>query len=164
MEESSGLKNESPLKIEKNYLISNKTHLKIYSSKYNEKTKKEMEKKMKIVFTPSFNEMVNLIHFGIAINRSLIFEGLPGEGKEKAINYVCELLDYDIENIIITNNFTVKDLFKKNVVKYNDINKVVELEEIETKLSEKLNQKNKPKAQNVKKRRKKREEKEIILK
>ena len=159
MEESSGLKNESPLKIEKNYLISNKTHLKIYSSKYNEKTKKEMEKKMKIVFTPSFNEMVNLIHFGIAINRSLIFEGLPGEGKEKAINYVCELLDYDIENIIITNNFTVKDLFKKNVVKYNDINKVVELEEIETKLSEKLNQKNKPKAQNVKKKKKKKRRK-----
>ena len=65
-------KNESPLKFENNYLISNQTHLKIYSNKFNEK--EDIEREMNIVFTPTFNEMVNLIHFGIATNKPLIFE------------------------------------------------------------------------------------------
>ena len=64
-------------------------------------------------------------------------------------------MDYDVENIIITSNFSVKDLFKKIVVKSN--NNDVELEEIETKLYEKINSKNKINVQN--KRRKKRKKK-----
>ena len=157
--ESSSFENESSLKFENNYLFSNKTHLKIYSNKFNEK--EEIEKNMKIVFTPTFNEMVNLIHFGIATDTSLIFEGFPGQGKQKAINYVCELLDYDVENIIITSNFSVKDLFKKTVVKSND-NDEVELEEIKTKLYEKLNSKNKIKARNKKIKKRKKKGKNII--
>ncbi len=124
---SSSFVNESPLYFHNNYLLSNKTYLKKYSNKCNQQ--KEIEKNMKIVFTPTFNEMVNLIHFGITTDTPLIFEGFPGQGKQKAINYVCQMLDYDVENIIITSNFLVKDLFKKNVVKSND-NDDVELEEI----------------------------------
>ena len=150
-------KNESSLIFKNNYLISNETNLRIYSNKFNEK--KEIEKNMEIVFTPTFNEMVNLIHFGIATNKSLIFEGFPGQGKQKAINYVCELLGYNIENIVITSNFSVKDLFKKNIIKSNDKGDV-ELEEIETKLYEKLKAKKliKEKNKGKKKRKKKRKE------
>ena len=63
------------------------------------------------------------------------------------------MLDYDVENIIITSNFLVKDLFKKNVVKSNDHDDV-ELEEIETKLNEKINSKNNIKAKNNKRKKK----------
>ena len=148
---SSSFVNESPLYFHNNYLLSNKTYLKKYSNKFNQQ--KEIEKNMKIVFTPTFNEMVNLIHFGITTDTPLIFEGFPGQGKQKAINYVCQMLDYDVENIIITSNFSVKDLFKKIVVKYND-NDDIELEEIETKLNEKINSKNNIKANNNKRKKK----------
>ena len=153
--DSVSFKNESSLKFENNYLISDQTNLKIYSNKFNEKEK--IEKNMNIIFTPLFNEMVSLIHFGIATNKSLIFEGFPGQGKQTAINYVCNLLDYSVENIIITSNFSVKDLFKKIVV--SSKNNEVELEEIETKLNEKLHSKNKIKIKNNKKNKRKKIEK-----
>ena len=43
-------------------------------------------------------------------------EGFPGQGKQKVINYISDLLNYDIENIIITNNLSVEDLFKKTIL------------------------------------------------
>ena len=124
-----------PLYFKNNYLFSNTTNLKIYADS------KEIIKK-DIAFTPIFNEMVDLIHFTISTNTSLIFEGVPGQGKQKAINYICDLLGYEVEDIIITTNFTVKDLFKKTVIKCND--EKVELEEIKTKLKEKLYPKDTP--------------------
>ena len=64
--------------------------------------------------------MIDLLHFGICTGTPIIFEGSPGQGKQKAINYISELLDYDVENIIITSDFSVNDLFKKNVLVSND--------------------------------------------
>ena len=90
-----------------------------------------------IVFSPVFNEMIDLIHFGICTGTSLIFEGYPGQGKQKAVNYVCGLLNYEIENIVITSNFSAKDLFKKSIVQTNSDGNV-EIVDIETKLYEKI--------------------------
>jgi len=105
---------QSPLKNENNFLISKISKLKIYSPKIDEKDTDN------IVFTPVFNEMADLLHFGICTGTPLILEGFPGQGKQKVINYISNLLNYDVENIIITNNFSVNDLFKKTVLESKD--------------------------------------------
>ena len=90
-----------------------------------------------IAFTPVFNEMIDLIHFGFCTGTSIIFEGFPGQGKQKAVNYYCKLLNCDVENIVITSNFTAKDLFKKSIVQTNS-NGIVEIVEVKTKLYQTL--------------------------
>ena len=59
-----------------------------------------------------------VIHFGICTCTSMIFEGNPRQGKKAEIEYSCQdLLDYEIENIIITKSFNLKDLFSKTIIK-----------------------------------------------
>ena len=103
---------ESPLKYENNFLISRVSNLKIQTKMEIELNENEFND---IVFTPSFNEMLDLIHFGICTGTPILLEGYPGQGKQKVINYISDLLNYEVENIIITSNFTVDDLFKKTV-------------------------------------------------
>ena len=93
----------------------------------------------KIIYTGIFNELVDLIHFGICINKPLILEGSSGQGKQTAINYISKILNYQVENIIITKSFSVNDLFKKTVIdtKKNE----VELIDIETQLFVKFHEK-----------------------
>jgi MoxR-like ATPase len=76
--------------------------------------------------------MIDLIHFGFCTGTSLIFEGFPGQGKQKAVNYYCNLLNCEDENIVITSNFSAKDLFKKSIVQTNSSG-IVEIVEVETK-------------------------------
>ena len=47
---------------------------------------KEIEKE--IVFIPQFNEMIEILHFGLVNNVPLILEGMPGKGS----NYVLIIL------------------------------------------------------------------------
>ena len=54
---------------------------------------KEVERD--IAFTPQFNEMMEIIHFGLANNVPVILEGMPGQGKQLCINYIADLLGYD---------------------------------------------------------------------
>ena len=75
--------------------------------------------------------MLDLLHLCICTRTSLIFEGSSGQGKQTAINYISTLLNCHIENIIITKNFTFKDLYKKSIVFTNN-NGEVELKDIET--------------------------------
>ena len=128
------INNESPLIYEKGYLISKVTDLKV-KSQYN---KKEYNN---IVFTPEFNEMADLLHFGICTGTPIILEGSPGQGKQKVINYISDLLDFDVENIIITDDFTVDELFKNRVIQSND-NKSFKIEYIKTKLQKFLSKSN----------------------
>ena len=118
----------SPLYYDNNFLISRISNLRIYSQNIN---KIEFEN---IAFTPIFNKIIDLLHFGICTGTSIILEGGPGQGKQKAINYISNLLDYDVENIVITNNFSVDDLFKKTILSKKD--GIIGIEQIITKLSE----------------------------
>ena len=90
-------------------------------------------------FTPLFNKLIDLIHFGICTSTSLILEGNPGQGKRTAINYVCKILNFDVENIIITKSFSVKDLFKKTIIETKE--KSIELSKITSQLYNILNKK-----------------------
>ena len=83
--------------------------------------------------------MIDLIHFGICTSTPLIFEGFPGQGKKKAINYVSKLIGYEVENIVITSNFTSKDLFKKTIIQ--NFNNNISINDVETKLTKILNSK-----------------------
>ena len=104
---------------------------------------KEPRKSIK-QFTPLFNLLIDLIHFGICTCTPLIFEGNPGQGKQAAIEYVCkDLLDYEVENIIITKSFNLKDLFSKTIIEPKKNDKNFEPMEMVTKLYEKLYNENK---------------------
>ena len=91
-------------------------------------------------FTPLFNKLIDLIHFSICTSTSLILEGNPGQGKQTAINYVCKILNFEVENIIITQSLSVKDLFKKTIIETKE--KSIELFEITSQLYNILNKKN----------------------
>ena len=131
--ESEFKKGENILELKNNYICSIASGLKISIDGFPDfQTKKK--------FTPLFNKLVDLIHFGICTSTPLILEGNPGQGKQTAINYVCSLLNYEIENIIITKSFSVKDLFKKTIIEKKG--KVIELYEITSQLYNILNNKN----------------------
>ena len=118
---------ESPLSYEKGFLISKVSNLKI-------KCLNNQKEYNNIIFTPEFNEMVDLIHFGICTGTPIILEGTPGQGKQKVINYVGNLLDFDIENIIITDNFSVSELFQNRIIESNN-NRAFKIKYVDTKLS-----------------------------
>ena len=54
--------------------------------------------------------MIEIIHFGLVNNVPVILEGVPGQVKELCINYISELLGYEIVNIMIFQSTKVEDL------------------------------------------------------
>ena len=96
---------------------------------------KEIEKE--IAFTPQFNEMIEIIHFGLVNNVPVILEGMPGQGKQLCINYISELLGYEVVNIMISQSTKVEDLLGKNIIT-KDKNKNIKVILNETKLSKAL--------------------------
>ena len=129
---------KNPLYYEDNCLISKITKLKIDldTNLQNDKLNPQ-----NIIFIPTLNKMLDILHFGICTGTPLIFEGYSGQGKQTAINYICNLLNYDIENIIITKNLTYKDLYKKIIIENNSHGEV-EIVDIHTRLYEALNKGN----------------------
>ena len=99
------------------------------------------EKEKGIAFTHRFNEMVEIIYFGLANNVPLILEGMPGQGKQLCINYIAELLGYEIINIMISQSTKVEDLLGKNIIT-KDKNKNIKVILNETKLSKALKKQN----------------------
>ena len=131
------MKERSPLKIEDNWCISKISNLKFFLSKgihY-----KYFEIYDNLMFTPVFNEMIDLIHFGIYTGTPIILEGHPGQGKNTAINYINKLLNYNIENIVITYNLTVENLFKKTILEPRE-NYEFKLNGVDTKLNKILSE------------------------
>ena len=90
-----------------------------------------------IAFTPQFNEMIEIIHFGLSNNVPVILEGMPGQGKQLCINYISEILGYEVINIMISQSTKVEDLLGKNVIT-KDKNKNIKVILNETKLSKAL--------------------------
>jgi MoxR-like ATPase len=95
------------------------------------------EKEKDIAFTNQFSEMVEIIHFGLANNVPVILEGMPGQGKQLCINYIAELLGYEVINIMISQSTKVEDLLGKNIIT-KDKNKNIKVLLNETKLSKAL--------------------------
>ena len=94
-----------------------------------------------IAFTHQFNEMVEIIHFGLVNNVPVILEGMPGQGKHLCINYISELLGYEVINIMISQSTKVEDLLGKNIIK-KDKNNNIKVILNETKLFKALKKQN----------------------
>ena len=124
-------KDEMPFILEKNKLISKVTNLKLSIQSFSDLKSNNIN----IAYTNSFNKMLDLIHFSFCIGIPIIFEGIPRQGKKTSINYMAKLLDYEIENIVITSNFTINDLFFSQIISTED---EIEIKENETKLFKKL--------------------------
>lgn len=69
-----------------------------------------------LAFNPMFSEMLDILHLGILTNTPVIFEGMPGQGKQTAINYIAELLGFQITNIIISRSTKVEDFLGKTII------------------------------------------------
>ena len=74
---------------------------------------KEVENKL--AFIKPFNKLLEHIHISIAIHYPLIIEGETGKGKKSAINYMANILGYDVVYFNISNSTTVEDLFCKKM-------------------------------------------------
>ena len=84
--------------------------------------------------------MIGILHFGLANNVPVIFEGMPGLGKQTCIKYISELFGYEIFNIIISKNTKVEDLLGKNII-IKDKNKNIKIIFNETILTKTLKNK-----------------------
>ena len=92
----------------------------------------------KIAFTRGFNEISEIVYFGIVNNYPVILEGPPGQGKLTCIKYIAEyLLGYNIEIINISKNTKVEDLLGKEIIVRKDDNSI-EIRMNETKLMKAL--------------------------
>ena len=69
-----------------------------------------------IAFTEKFCENIDIIHFSLKLNIPLILEGMQGQGKKTALNYIFKLLnikDSNIINIYLSENTKKEDLLGK---------------------------------------------------
>ena len=89
-------------------LISKWSNLSIKSNDIN-------EVENKLAFIKPFNKLLEHIHISIAIHYPLIIEGETGKGKKSAINYMANILGYDVVYFNISNSTTVEDLFCKKM-------------------------------------------------
>ena len=94
-----------------------------------------------ITFSPQFNEMVEIVHFGLANKIPVILEGKSGQGKHLCINYINELLGYEIVNINISQYTKIEDLLGRKIIKVDE-NKNVKNILKETKLLQALKEYN----------------------
>ena len=85
--------------------------------------------------------MIEIIHFGLVNNVPVILEGIPGQGKHTCINYISEMLGYEVVNIIISQSTKVEDLLGGNIIT-KDKNKNIKVFLNESKLSKALKMQN----------------------
>ena len=73
-----------------------------------------------IVFNQKFNDLLDVIHFGILTKIPIILEGNYGQGKYTAIEYYSKLVGFEILRISITKSTKVDDLLYKTILKNKD--------------------------------------------
>ena len=74
-----------------------------------------------IYFHKNFSELVDMIHFSLYNKIGLIIEGMKGQGKKTAINYIANLLEYNVLNIYLNESTKIEDLLG-NLAFENDNN------------------------------------------
>ena len=72
-----------------------------------------------IYFHQSFKDLLDAIHFSLVIHFPLIIEGETGTGKNLAIEYVSNKLNYKLIKYQITESTTIEDLFGKEKIQPN---------------------------------------------
>ena len=72
-----------------------------------------------IYFHQSFKDLLDAIHLSLSIHFPLIIEGETGTGKNSAIEYISNELNYKLIKYQITESTTIDDLFGKEIIKPN---------------------------------------------
>ena len=100
---------ESPLKIEKknnnSQLISKITKLNIEINNNGSLSNDN------IYFHENFSELIDIIHFSLYCKVGFIIEGMKGQGKKTAINYIANILGYKVLNIYLNESTKIEDIF-----------------------------------------------------
>jgi MoxR-like ATPase len=68
---------------------------------------------LNVVFVYQFLEMVDIIHMGIALHYPVIIQGVSGQGKHTAIEFVAQSLGFRIITICLSKTTSIEDLFYK---------------------------------------------------
>ena len=102
---------------ENDSLISNRTGLKIKNEKITSFSCLNGET---LDFNDSFERLLDIIHMSISIHFPLIIEGEAGSGKNKALNYISQILGYELIKYQINESTTIDDLFGKEIINPND--------------------------------------------
>ena len=118
--------NEEPLFVKDGFLQSKYNKLRIECGKNKEPININIKE---LAFTKTFTEMIDYIHSGIATKTPVILEGGTGLGKQTAINYVANKLNYKIINFIITQSSKIEDLLGRNQIIRKDDRITVEFRE-----------------------------------
>ena len=118
--------NEEPLFVKDGFLQSKYNKLRIECGKNKESININIKE---LAFTKTFTEMIDYIHSGIATKTPVILEGGTGLGKQTAINYVANKLNYKIINFIITQSSKIEDLLGRNQIIRKDDRITVEFRE-----------------------------------
>ena len=72
-----------------------------------------------IYFHQSVKDLLDVIHLSLVIHFPLIIEGETGTGKNSAIEYISNELNYKLIKYQITESTTIEDLFGKEIIKPN---------------------------------------------
>ena len=66
--------------------------------------------KNNIYFHKNLSELLDIIHFSLNNKIGLIIEGMKGQGKKTAINYIANLLGYNVLNIYLNESTKIEDI------------------------------------------------------
>ena len=114
--------------VEQNYLKSQFTNLKIFSSEI-----KIPEYKDEIFFSRKMKELINVLHTGLCTQTPIILEGFSEQGKSSAIKYLADYLNFELININISKETKVEDLLCQVSIE-KDENGSIKIKNNETKL------------------------------
>lgn len=78
------------------------------------KTPKDSE--YNIAFTKKTIETLEILHFSLSNHFPIILEGLNGQGKQTCINYLADILDFQVENLIISPDKKVEDSLGHTII------------------------------------------------
>ena len=79
-------------------------------------TKTPKDSQYNIAFTKKTIETLEILHFALSNHFPIILEGLNGQGKQTCINYLADMLDFKVENLIISPDKKVEDSLGHTII------------------------------------------------
>ena len=79
-------------------------------------TKTPKESQYNIAFTKKTIETLEILHYALFNHFPIILEGLNGQGKQTCINFLADMLDFKVENLIISPDKKVEDSLGHTII------------------------------------------------
>ena len=111
---------DNPFNFEDKNILSKSTGLSIINLLELENNINKENELYDISFHKSFSNLLDIIHLCLAIHYPLIIEGETGSGKNCALEYISNKLNYNLIKFQLTESTTMDELFGKENIKPND--------------------------------------------